>query len=371
MTKKEIYAELTNFFNSHKDNWTTENVAKYEQIEQRYKDADKAEQLEKRHQELAKADFSFLKEEKKIDKTDEVRSAFATYIRSGDTQELRALNTFVASEGGVLVPTYLQQEIVSKVGHQCFVRRIPGVNIINTTSTLDIPVGGPLSFGYVGETGSFGSSQSTLSKATLKAYKIGGLIPVSAELLNDNGTNIDAYLSKEIANGFGALEEQEFLVGAGGSNNITGILRSSAPSQSLSTSSVNIANDLTDAFYKMPANNRSNAVWIVTSTLMAEMSKAKDGNGASLYNPATVTGQPTFLGRPIFESSKFTPTSISGVTVYGALIDGSYLTIGDRQGLSVARSTDFLFNQDMVAIKASKRTDIVLTNTDALVKLYR
>lgn len=53
-------------------------------------------------------------------------------------------------------------------------------------------------------------SDDSFSQVSIGAYKLGTLIKVSNELLNDSVFNLNAYISKEFSRRFGNKEEYSF-----------------------------------------------------------------------------------------------------------------------------------------------------------------
>lgn len=79
-------------------------------------------------------------------------------------------------------------------------RKIPVVVTKGTAAWLD-------------EGEEFDESDSVFGQTSIGAYKLGTMIKVSDELLNDNVFNLESYISTEFARRIGAKEEEAFLVG--------------------------------------------------------------------------------------------------------------------------------------------------------------
>ena len=59
----------------------------------------------------------------------------------------------------------------------------------------------------------FDESDSVFGQTSIGAYKLGTMIKVSDELLNDSVFDLENYISTEFARRIGAKEEEAFLVG--------------------------------------------------------------------------------------------------------------------------------------------------------------
>ena len=88
-------------------------------------------------------------------------------------------------------------------------RKIPVVSSKGTASWID-------------EEGAIPESDDAFGQVSIGAYKLGTMIKVSEELINDSVFNIESYLAKEFGRRIGAKEEEAFFIGDG-SGKPTGI----------------------------------------------------------------------------------------------------------------------------------------------------
>ena len=63
------------------------------------------------------------------------------------------------------------------------------------------------------EEGDYLESDETFSQVQLDAHKVGTVIKVSEELLQDSAFNLESYISAEFSRRIGDKEEEAFLVG--------------------------------------------------------------------------------------------------------------------------------------------------------------
>lgn len=304
---------------------------------------------------------------------DEVRSAFNTYLRTGNSAELRALSEFSVAEGQAAVPVYLQDVIVNQLAKEVVARTLPGVRIIQTQSTLDIPVVATVpTADWVQEapSGSYDESDPVFGKATLRAWKLGRILKVSNELLYDTPTNLEGALAFEFGNAFAYAEETSFLIG-NGSNKPTGIFATSGIGNLEVTGSVS-GSQVTDALinleFALAPNYRKNAVFVLSDAMLKVARTAKDNYGRYLWQPALVAGQPdTFAGRQVFRSQALPSTLTTGV--HGGIVDARFVTIGDRLPYQMLRLNELYAATGQVGFQMTKRTDIVVTQAAAVAKL--
>ena len=263
-----------------------------------------------------------------------------------------------------------------ELAKEVVVRTLPGVRIIQTQSTLDIPVvatvptavwtdEAPSGSYDVGPTG-----DPVFGKATLHAYKLAKMLKVSNELLNDTPTNLEGAVAFEFANAFAYTEEDAFLTG-NGSGKPTGIFATSGIGNLNVTGSVS-GSQVTDAIinleYSLAPNYRKNAVFVLSDALLKVVRQAKDLYGRYLWQPALVAGQPdTFGGRAVYRSQALPSTLSTGV--HGGIVDARFITIGDRLPYQMLRLNELYAQYGQVGFQMTKRTDIAVTQTAAVAKL--
>lgn len=68
---------------------------------------------------------------------------------------------------------------------------------------------------WVDEEGAYQESDDAFSQVSIGAYKLGTMIKVSEELLDDSVFDLEAYISKEFARRIGSREEESFFNGDG------------------------------------------------------------------------------------------------------------------------------------------------------------
>lgn len=308
---------------------------------------------------------------------EEIRSAFINYVRSGDLSEVRNLNTFSAAEGGVNVPTVLYGVIQKTLANSNVIRQLPGIKTITTTSTTTLPIVGTgvtALWKDQAPSASYAETNPAFTSATLGAYKLTALVKLSDELIQDSATDLETTIASEIGTAFGNAEETAFVSGSGVLQP-TGIIRQTSAggtnllSQNLSSASGSILADLVDGFYKMKANKRAGAVYVVGSSMASVMRKSRSSTGEFLWSEGLVVGAPaTFNGVQVFESDALPSTWMSTTGVVGMLVNPTFLTIGDRGSYNLRRLNELYAAEGNVGYIASKRCDIALTSGEAVVK---
>ena len=122
---------------------------------------------------------------------------------------------------------------------------------------------------WIAEEGVYEESDVAFSQVTLGAHKLGTLIKISEELLNDSVFNMEDYISREFARRIGVKEEEAFFVGDG-VGKPTGILSDVTGAEvGVTTASATklTFDDLIDLYYSIKEGYRKNSVFISRTRL--------------------------------------------------------------------------------------------------------
>lgn len=298
---------------------------------------------------------------------DAYNEAFWKVTRSRDavSYEVRnALQVGVDTEGGYLCPDTFENQLVTGLTAKNVVRGL--AHVISTSSGQHkIPVVANRGIAsWVEEEGPIPEGDDTFGQQYIGAHKVGTLIKVSEELLNDSAFDLEAYFVAEFARRIGNKEEEAFLNGDG-AGKPTGILNDAEVGVTAASGTAITADELIDLFYSLPAPYRANAVWVMNDSTMRYIRKLKDTTGQYLWQKALHEGEhETLLGKPIYHSP-FAPEVAAGAKpiLFGDL---SYYWIGDRKGITFRRLNERYADTGQVGFLASKRLDGKLILPEAI-----
>ena len=293
--------------------------------------------------------------------SDEYSAAFWNQTRRKDsvTPEMKnALQEGVDSEGGYLVPDEFEHTLVQALEQENIVRE--HAHVFTTSSgNHKIPVvtsKGTAS--WIDEEGAIPESDDVFGQQMIGAHKVGTLIKVSEELLNDSAFDLEGYFASEFARRIGNKEEDAFFNGDGVGKPL-GILAATGGAQvgvTAASATAVTADEIIDLFYSLEAPYRKNAIWVLNDASIAAIRKLKDNNGQYLWQPALHEGTyDTLLGKRIF-TSPFVPEMKSGKksVIFGDL---SFYWIGDRQGITFKRLNERYADTGQIGFIATKRLD--------------
>lgn len=280
---------------------------------------------------------------------------------------VNALQIGTDSEGGYLVPDEYEKTLVEALEEENIFRKL--AHVISTSSgDRKIPVvASKGSASWVDEEGTIPDSDDAFNQVSIGAYKLGTLIKVSNELLNDSVFNLESYISKEFARRIGAKEEDAFFNG-NGTGKPVGIFNATGGAEvgvTAASATAITADEIIDLFYSLKAPYRKNAVWILNDATIKAIRKLKDNNGNYLWQPSLTAGTPdTILGRPVYTSS-YVPTIAAGAKTI-AFGDFSYYWIADRAGRNFKKLTELYAANDQTGFVATQRVDGKLILPEAI-----
>lgn len=297
-------------------------------------------------------------DEKKGRATDEYKKQFWNSMRKKNFFDASNVLTIGEdAEGGYLVPDEYEKKLVEGLEDEVFFRGM--AHVIRTSSgDRKIPIiTGHGEAAWMDEGEQFTESDDTFGQTSISAYKLGTLIKVSDELLNDSVFDLPGYISREFARRIGAKEEEAFFIGDG-KGKPTGIFDTKGGAQTgVTTSGTGITfDDVMDLYYSLRAPYRNKASWILNDSTVKAIRKLKDANGNYIWQPSVREGEPDrILNRP-YKTSIYVPELAAGNRVM-SFGDYSYYWIADRQGRSFKRLNELYATTGHVGFLACERLD--------------
>ena len=303
--------------------------------------------------------------------SDEYTKAFWNHTRAKHevmTPEVKnALREGVDTEGGYLVPDTFEKTLVQALGHENVIRA--HAHVFKTTSgSHKIPVvtaKGTAS--WIDESGTIPDGDDVFGQQLIGAHKVGTIIKVSEELLNDSAFDLESYFATEFSRRIGNKEEDAFFNGDG-LNKPLGLLANNGGAEvgvTAASETAITADEIINLFYSLEAPYRKNAVWIFNDATIAAIRKLKDGNGQYLWQKALHEGDhETLLGKRIY-TSPYMPEIAAGkkTVLFGDL---KFYWVGDRQGVSFKRLNERYADSGQIGFLATKRVDGKLVLPEAI-----
>ena len=383
--RAKAWEQTKAFLDSHRNEkgiLSAEDTQTYERMEQEIVDLgheiERQERMDAMEREMAAPTATPITEKpdnkKKDEKTgrasDAYKKAFWNQVRSKDRVPYEVTNMLsegTDSEGGYLVPDEYEHTLIKALDEECVIRNL--AHVFTTSNGMHkIPIVSTKGLAnWIDEGQPYGESDDVFGAEQLDAHKVGTIIKVSEELLNDSAFDLEKYFQEEFTRRIGNKEEEAFLVGDG-IKKPTGILNATGGAEvgvTAASATAITADEIIDLYYSLKAPYRKNAVWVLNDTTVAAIRKLKDSNGQYLWQPAFREKEyDTILGKKII-TTPFAPEIAAGAktVMFG---DFSYYWIGDRQGVSFKRLNERYAELGQVGFLASKRVDGKLILPEAI-----
>lgn len=312
--------------------------------------------------------------------TSEVKGFVDGYLRHGRETELKSISGATPADGGYAVPRSIDAAIVSQLIPISPIRAIAQVVQTGTSGYRKLVATGGIASGWVSETAPRPDT-ATPSFAEI-APPTGDLYAnpaASQAMLDDAAFDLEAWLAGEIAHEFARAEGEAFVSGTG-INQPAGFLTApvskafdgarpfgrlqyigSGHAQGLGAAP---GAALIDLVHTLRASHRQGAVFVMNSSTLAEVRKLKTPDGAFLWQPGLVEGQPDrLLGYPVIEAEAMHDISSGTFPIAFGNFRAGYL-IAEHSATRVLR--DPFTNKPFVHFYATKRVGGQVLDSDAI-----
>lgn len=287
-------------------------------------------------------------------------------LRSNFRHVSNVLQEGVDTAGGYLVPEEYDSRLIDGLISENIIRSL--ATTITTSGEHKINIAGSKpAASWIEEGGELSFGDATFDQILLDAHKLHVAIKVTDELLYDNAFNLENYIIDQFTKALANAEEDAFLNGDGIGKPL-GIFAANGGGQvaiTTNTQSSITADEVINLVYALKRPYRKNAKFIMNDQTIGLLRKLKDNNGAYLWQPALVAGEPDrLLGYPVY-TSEFVPTVAEGKPVI-AFGDFSYYNIGDRGVRSFDQLRELFAGNGMVGFLAKERVDGKLVLPEAV-----
>ncbi|MDB5654294.1 MAG: phage major capsid protein family [Tardiphaga sp.] len=287
----------------------------------------------------------------------EHKSAFDAYVRSGDADGLKLIETKAMSvgsnaDGGYLVPVELEHAISSRLASISPIRSIASVREISgSVYKKPFMTAGPAT-GWVGETDARVQTASPIIDAlSFPAMELYAMPAATATLLDDSAVDLDQWIASEVELVFAMQEGAAFVNGDGvnkpkGFLNYTTVANGSwiwgnlgyiASGVAGGFAASNPSDILVDLIYALKAGYRQNGNFVMNRKTQATVRKFKDSTGAYLWQPpAQAGGRASLMTFPLVEAEDMPDVAANSLSVAFGDFQRGYLIV-DRVGVRVLR----------------------------------
>ncbi|MFZ5690543.1 MAG: phage major capsid protein [Pseudomonadota bacterium] len=304
--------------------------------------------------------------------------AFDVFLRKGrealGADEVKTLRVSDDTAGGYLATPEFVAEVDKNLVQFSPIRAAARVGQTASGSVIIPKRTGRPTGSWVGETEARPGTESTYGQAEIPVDEMACYVDVSNKLLEDAAIDVSAEVAFDVAEEFGRMEGEAFVMGNGvkkplGFMSDANVAFTVSGSASVIADADGTVDGIIDLMYALHPFYRSRGAFMANGLTIAALRKLKDGDDKYIWQPALVAGQPdTLLGRPIVEAPDM-PAIEAGAfpLVFGDF--ASAFRIYDRVGLSILRDPYSLATTGCTRFHARKRVGARLVRPEAIRKL--
>ena len=299
----------------------------------------------------------------------EVKGFVDGYLRRGNTHEIKSISGTSPSDGGYAVPRQIDAMIARQLTEISPIRALAQVVQTGSAGYRKLVTTGGTASGWAGETAERPETDTpSFAEIAPPSGDLYANPAASQAMLDDAGFDLESWLSSEIAMEFARAEGAAFVNGSG-TNQPKGFLK--APTSTLGDAArafgsvqyvgtgdatgfgTDPEEKLIDLVHTMKAGHRQGASFVMNSTTLAEVRKLKTSDGAFLWQPGLIEGQPDrLLGYPVVEAEDMPDIAGGAYPIAFGNFRHGYL-IAERSATQLLR--DPFTNKPFVHFYATKR----------------
>ena len=310
----------------------------------------------------------------------EVKGFVDGYLRRGSTAEFKSITGTVPADGGYAVPRQIDALIARALVEISPIRAIAQVVQTGSAGYRKLVTTGGTASGWVSETAARPETDTPeFAEIAPPTGELYANPAASQAMLDDAGFDLENWLASEIAMEFARAEGAAF-IGGSGVDQPEGFLNAPATmaedaarpfgtlqylaSGDASGFDANPDAKLIDLVHTLKAGHRQGASFVMNSATLAEVRKLKSADGAFLWQPGLVEGQPDrLLGYPVVEAEDMPDIAAGTYPIAFGNFRHGYL-IAERSATQVLR--DPFTNKPFVHFYATKRVGGQVLDSNAI-----
>ena len=326
-------------------------------------------------------------------------TGFVGNLKRAAAKAGKSVNTLTSENGGVLVPTTLDNSIIPFLRNEATFLNSNPVRVQLVNGTFNQPRGATgATAGYVGEGARKPVTQPTFDAISMKAKKVAGIVPITQEAAAWTIGNIVGYIQDDLRDAIATALDLNAYLGTGSGDSPLGLFNRSgiqsvtpvfadptAPTiQELTTMAKQFFLKLTS----VNLTNMSRWRWTMsyrTALYIGSLRIGDDSNGELAFPEMQLGGEMKFFGVPVIVSNQFPINGGTGTNetmiglvdfahvLFGVTDGGITMKMSDQATIKTGVATDgsdllHLWQQNMFAILAEDQHDFGLRRSLAVVK---
>ncbi len=310
----------------------------------------------------------------------ETNAAFAGFVRSGATIEMKAFTGVTGDAGGFAVPKEIDAQIDRVLKGISPIRSIANVVKVGSAGYRKLVTTGGTASGWAAETDARpGTATPTFVEIAPPMGELYANPSASQAMLDDAAFDVEEWLAGEIATEFAKAEGAAFVGGSGVARPKGFLTQATAatgdtvrPFGTLQYLASGAAGDfaanpqerLIDLVQSLRGPYRQGASFVMNASTLARIRKFKTSDGAFVWAPSLSAGQPaTLLGYPVVEAEDMPDIAANALSIAFGNFKAGYL-IAERTETAILR--DPYSNKPFVNFYATKRIGGCVTNSEAI-----
>jgi len=303
------------------------------------------------------------------------RKSWYHYIRTGETADLRkakaALQEGTPGEGGYLVPDDEYGSIIAKRDEESLISKL-GLNRVTTDRDMfNYPTEDTslTKFTLVAEEGAISAAEEepTIGQASIPIYKFTKLIKVSDELLEDENSGLEGFLTNAIGRALADTENYYALIG-GGSGAPQGAFVGGTAGLTFDSATAIAAGEIPELMGKLGSPYHNGAAFIMDPAtwfyLMGLFGASTFSFTAGVAHMSGTVDGPTLMGYPVVLNSNAADIAAMAKSVlFGNM---NYMGFVNNRGLRIKRLNELYAGTGQVGILATYRFGCEVLQAEAL-----
>ena len=303
------------------------------------------------------------------------KNAFWDYVRTGDTADIRkaaktALQEGTTTEGGYLVPDDEFGSIIAKRDEESILTKLGVMRVTTDRDKYNFPAeNASLSkFTIVAEEGAISAAEEepTFAQVAVPIYNFKKLIKVSEEILEDENSNLETFLTNAIGRSLADTENYYSLPGAG-STEPQGAFVGGTAGLTLDAAAAIGPSEIPELMGKLGSPYHNGAVWVMNPATwfylkgLVSSSVFTFTTGVARLS-GTVDG-PTLEGYPVVLNSNVAKVGAGAKSLlFGNF---NYMGVVLNRGLRVRRLNELYAGNGQVGILATYRFGCAVLQAEA------
>ena len=310
----------------------------------------------------------------------EVKSFVDGYLRRGRETELKSISGITPGDGGYAVPRQIDAAIAAELVDISPIRAIAQVVQTGTAGYRKLVATSGIASGWVSEVAARPETGTpNFAEIAPPAGDLYANPAASQAMIDDVAFDLESWLAGEIATEFARAEGAAFVKGTG-LGQPEGFLtapkataedgvRAFGTMQYVGSGSATglgsgLDGKLIDLIHALKSGHRQGAVFVMNSATLASVRKLKTSDGAFLWQPGMVEGQPDrLLGYPVIEAEDMPDVAGGAFPIAFGNFRNGYL-IAEHSPTRILR--DPFTNKPFVHFYATKRIGGKVLDSNAI-----